>query len=86
MRKSNFTWAYKQLLDRLVSARKAVGLTQQQVAEKLQRPQSFVSKVENGERRIDVVELLEFSKLYRTSLPWLLQDVDVDREQTKSKK
>jgi transcriptional regulator with XRE-family HTH domain len=42
----------------LVDARKARGLSQQAVADKLKRPQSFVSKYESGERRLDVVELL----------------------------
>src|SRR5262245_46409156 len=40
-------------------------LTQAQVASALQRPQSFVSKCEFGERRIDVIELDEFARLYR---------------------
>lgn len=48
--------AYAALIDVLVSARKEAGLTQQQVADRLGKPQSFVSKVERGERRIDVIE------------------------------
>lgn len=46
------------MLGLLIEARKAAGLTQQQLATKLRRPQSFVSKIENGERRLDVVEFL----------------------------
>lgn len=46
------------MLGLLIEARKAAGLTQQQLAAKLRRPQSFVSKAENGERRLDVVEFL----------------------------
>lgn len=46
------------MLGLLIEARKAAGLTQQQLAAKLRRPQSFVSKIENGERRLDVVEFL----------------------------
>lgn len=42
----------------LIDARKSAGLTQAQVAFRLGRPQSFVAKYENGERRIDVVEFL----------------------------
>ena len=38
------------------------GLTQVQLAKKLRRPQSFVSKYETGERRLDVVEFLEIAK------------------------
>lgn len=43
----------------LVEARTASGLTQQQLSTKLKRPQSFVSKYERGERRLDVLEFRE---------------------------
>jgi transcriptional regulator with XRE-family HTH domain len=46
----------------LVEARRESGLTQVQLAERLSRPQSFVSKVERGERRLDVVEFLELAQ------------------------
>jgi transcriptional regulator with XRE-family HTH domain len=42
----------------LVEARKKAGLTQQQLAGRLKKPQSFVAKYEGGERRLDVVEFL----------------------------
>jgi transcriptional regulator with XRE-family HTH domain len=50
---------YKALLGALVEARKAQGITQAQLAKKLKKPQSYVSKFENGERRIDVIEFME---------------------------
>lgn len=56
--------AYQQLLRLLRRAREDAGLTQTQVARKLNRPQSFVSKCESGERRIDVIELRDFLALY----------------------
>jgi transcriptional regulator with XRE-family HTH domain len=56
--KTVYTAAYGRMLSRLVKTRKSAGLHQAELAEKLGRPQSFVSKVENGERRIDVVELI----------------------------
>jgi transcriptional regulator with XRE-family HTH domain len=40
----------------MIEARKKAGLTQQELAARLSRPQSFVAKYEGGERRIDVVE------------------------------
>ena len=43
---------------RLIEARNAAGLTQQDVANRLNRLQSFVSKYERGERRLDVVEFV----------------------------
>ncbi|EHK54839.1 helix-turn-helix domain-containing protein [Allomesorhizobium alhagi] len=50
---------HQRFLAQLISLRKAKGLTQEQVAEKLGRPQSFVAKYEGGERRLDVVEFLD---------------------------
>jgi hypothetical protein len=46
----------------LIAARKKAGLTQQEVARRLKRPQSFVAKFEGGERRLDVVEFLAVAK------------------------
>jgi transcriptional regulator with XRE-family HTH domain len=43
----------------LVEARQKKGLTQSEVALRVDRPQSFVSKYESGERRLDVVEFVE---------------------------
>lgn len=45
----------------LADARKKVGLTQQDLARKLRKPQSFVSNYEKGQRRIDVLELLRIA-------------------------
>jgi len=45
----------------LVRARKTAGLTQTDVAEALGRPQSYVATVEQGQRRVDVVSLLQFA-------------------------
>ena len=45
----------------LVEARKAKGLTQAELADALGKPQSFVAKFENGERRIDVVEFVDIT-------------------------
>lgn len=49
----------------LVERRKKAGLTQVEVARKLGRHQSFVATVESGQRRIDVVELLDFADAIR---------------------
>ncbi len=62
MTKSLFTKKYDRFRSLLVEARKEAGLTQRELAEKLNRPQSFVSKYERGERRLDVVEFLEVAK------------------------
>ena len=59
MTKSVHTKHYRLFLNSLIEARRGAGVTQEQLARRLNRPQSFVSKCENGERRVDVVELLE---------------------------
>lgn len=62
MAKSIYSKRYRQFLDLLIQARKDADLTQVEVASRLDRPQSFVSKYENGERRLDVVEFLDVAK------------------------
>ena len=59
MSKSLFTARHDRLRDLLVEARRNAGLRQVDVAVALGRPQSFVSKYENGERRLDVVEFVD---------------------------
>jgi transcriptional regulator with XRE-family HTH domain len=63
---------YRLFLNRLREARQQASLTQVEVARKLRRPQSFVSKCESGERRVDAVELIEFARLYRKPLSFFV--------------
>ena len=65
--KSVFTKEYGQFLTALIDARKAENLSQQGLADKLGRPQSFVSKYERGERRLDVIEFLHVARALRLS-------------------
>ncbi|MBK9155069.1 MAG: helix-turn-helix transcriptional regulator [Chloracidobacterium sp.] len=60
MEKSIYTKEYSLFLEQLRKAREEKGLTQTDVAQKLGQTQSFVSKVERGERRLDIVELRAF--------------------------
>lgn len=73
MDKSIHSSKYKNVLKNLVKARHESGLMQVDVADKLKKPQSFVSKVERGERRLDVIELEAFAKLYKKSLDFFLK-------------
>ncbi len=59
MSKSVFTDAYRHLLLPLTDARRSSRLSQEVVAKRLKKPQSYVSKYESGERRLDVVELVK---------------------------
>lgn len=58
------TAEYAAFARRLREAREEAGLSQEQAARRLGRGQSFVSKCESGERRVDVVELKAFAKVY----------------------
>ena len=60
--------AYKNFLARLIEARKQAGLTQVDVAKRLGRARSFISKCELGERRVDFVELQQLAKIYNKDL------------------
>ncbi|MGN6140850.1 MAG: helix-turn-helix domain-containing protein [Ralstonia sp.] len=51
---------YQRIATLLTNLRKERGWLQQDVAERFGRPQAFVSRVESGSRRLDVVELLDF--------------------------
>ena len=60
----------------LVEARKAKGLTQAELADALGKPQSFVAKYENGERRIDVVEFVDITAVLAISTSDLLAKIE----------
>lgn len=62
MTRSVFLKSYGTLTTCLVDARTAAGVTQWELAARLGRPQSFVSKVESGDRRLDVIEFLQIIK------------------------
>ena len=62
MKTSTYSREYKALLKSLRQARVKAEITQAELAVKLSRPQSFVSKFERGERRLDVVEFLEVAE------------------------
>ncbi|HZT59978.1 MAG TPA: helix-turn-helix transcriptional regulator [Pyrinomonadaceae bacterium] len=54
---------YELLRHLLAEARTEAGLRQSDLAERLGRPQSYVSKIERGERGLDVIEFLEIAKV-----------------------
>ncbi|MDF7675038.1 helix-turn-helix transcriptional regulator [Acetobacteraceae bacterium ESL0709] len=60
--KSIFSERYTKMLRLLILARKEKSLTQVELAQGLNKPQSFVSKYESGERRLDVVEFIDLCK------------------------
>ncbi len=63
---------YQKFIQKLRQARLDMGLTQVDVGKRLKKPQVYISKIERGERRVDIVELCEFSKLYDKSLDYFV--------------
>ena len=59
MPKSIYTERHKRLCELLRKQRKAAGLTQTIVAERLGKPPSYVAKYEGGDRRLDILELMD---------------------------
>lgn len=77
--KQKYYYAYRLLAVKLRTARENTGLTQADVARRLQVPQSFVAKCEGAERRVDFIELMLFANLYQVDISYfkdiLPQDV-----------
>ncbi|MDZ8068975.1 MAG: helix-turn-helix transcriptional regulator [Nostoc sp. DedQUE08] len=69
---SIYSIRYKAFLKRLREARQEANLTQVEVANKLNQPQSYVSRCESGERRVDVVELTDFAMIYKKPLDYFV--------------
>ncbi|WP_294035270.1 helix-turn-helix transcriptional regulator [uncultured Moraxella sp.] len=54
---------YRQLIDVLITARKQQNLTQDEVAKQLHKPQSYIAKIENFERKLDVLEFVALCRV-----------------------
>jgi transcriptional regulator with XRE-family HTH domain len=74
--KSAFGRKHAQFRKILVQARRDAGLTQVALAKKLGRPQSFVSKFERGERRLDVAEFLDVARALGIDPARTIADLD----------
>ena len=72
MNKTIRTKEYARFIAKLQKARVDAGLRQIDVAQKLHRPQSYVSRVESGEYRLDILEVKRFAKLYHKDIKDLL--------------
>ena len=77
---SHFATPYLRLRQLLVETRHARGLTQSDVADRLQTPQSFVSKYERGERRLDVVELLQILRILELDIRDVLDQIVISAD------
>ena len=76
MAKTLGTEQHKALVAMLVAKREAAGLTQTELATALGEYQSFVARLESGERRIDVIELIELARVLNFDAPELVRAVE----------
>lgn len=67
------TKEYAIFIERMKKARAESGLKQIDVAKKMKRPQSYISRVESGEYRLDILELKNFAKLYKKSIDYFIK-------------
>ena len=73
MKKAPYERSYAAFTDLLKEERRKAGLTQAMLAKKLRQPQSYVSKYERGDRRLDVIEFLEIARAIKFDPNELLQ-------------
>lgn len=73
MPKAIYSKDHKYIVGQLKKARQEAGLEQEQVAKILKKTQSYLSKIESGQRRIDIVALKEFAKIYKKSLYYFIK-------------
>ncbi len=76
MEKSIYTDEYAVFLRLLREAREAASVTQVQLARRVRQSQSFISKVEIGERRLDIIQLRTILHALGTSLPEFISDLE----------
>ena len=76
MKRSKYKGQYKILLDQLYRLRISSGLKQSELSEQLGVSQSFISKIENGERKIDIIELKTICNILGTTLELFIKEFE----------
>lgn len=69
---------YQHMLRILTQARRDAGITQSELAQRMGRRQTFVSKVEQGERRLDLIELIIWCRLLDTDVHHIVSSVELE--------
>ncbi len=73
MNKSIYSKDHKFLVEQLKKARIDAGFDQNEIAKILGKSQSYVSKIESGQRKIDIFQLKNLAKIYKKNLDYFLQ-------------
>ncbi len=71
-KKTIYSKEHQRLVGLLIKAREEAKLRQEDAADKLGRTQSYISKIESGQRRIDLVQLQELAKIYKKPTKFFL--------------
>jgi transcriptional regulator with XRE-family HTH domain len=78
---SVFSPQYEIFLQHFLAARKGKGLSQEFVAQQLDKPQSYLSKCQTGERRVDIIELYNYCQALGISFSDFARDLEDDLKQ-----
>lgn len=73
MSKTIYTKEHKNLIEKLKSARLSAKLDQKTAAKRLNKSQSYVSKMESGQRRVDLVQLKQIAEVYRKNIDYFIK-------------
>lgn len=73
MTKAIFSKDHKYTIEQLKKARFEMGLDQADVAKLLGKTQPHISKIEAGQRRLDITQLKEFAKIYKKPLDYFIK-------------
>ncbi len=73
MNRTIYSAYHKYIVEKLKKARINSGLSQKEVGKLLGRSQSYVSKIESGQHRIDVVCLKDFARVYKKDISYFIK-------------
>ena len=73
MKKTIYSKEHKKLTAKLKKAREDAGLDQNKAAKKMGTTLSYISKLESGQRRVDVLQLKELSRIYKKKIDYFLK-------------
>lgn len=73
MNKTIYSKEHKYLVTKLKKARMESGLNQKEAAKLLRKGQSYISKIESGQLRVDIIQLKEFAGIYKKSLHFFIK-------------
>lgn len=81
-----YTKEYQQIINTIREARVSQGITQTVLAQALDKPQSFIAKVESGERRLDIVEFMYIAQLLSLDPLNVLKQLKINKKPIKIEK